>query len=54
MKAYLGCVELFMGFASHQVEAQTEDEAWSKITEWAESRGDTILSTLEMWEVVEE
>lgn len=54
MKTYVGSVELLMGFASHQVEAQTEDEAWNKITEWAESRGDAMLSTLEVWELVSE
>lgn len=52
MKTYVGSVELLMGFASHQVEAQTEDEAWSKLTEWVESRSDAIPSTLEMWELV--
>lgn len=54
MKTYVGSVELLMGFVSHQVEAQTEYEAWNKITEWAESRGDAMLSTLEVWELVSE
>lgn len=48
MKTYFGYVELLMGFATHKVDAMSENEAWDKMTAWAESRGDAIMSTLEM------
>ena len=51
MKTYFGYVELLMGVATHKVTAMSENEAWNKMTEWAENRGDAIMSTLEMEEM---
>jgi hypothetical protein len=48
MKTYFGYVELLMGFATHKVVAENENKAWDMMTEWAESRGDAIMCTLEM------
>ena len=50
MKTYFGYVELLMGFATHKVEAENENEAWDKMVEWAESRN-AIISTLEVGEL---
>ena len=50
MKTYFGYVELLMGFATHKVQAENENEAWNKMVEWAESRN-AIISTLEVGEL---
>ena len=50
MKTYFGSVELLIGFATHKVQAENENEAWNKMVEWAESKN-AIIPTLEMEEM---